>query len=278
MRHQILTLFYFIILPFFYIAQLERKQLYIGYLTTENKEVFTYQIDFSLDKENKVKGESTTDIFGENKTKSIITGNYNAQKNTLSFKEIQNTSTKSKALKEEFCFIESQDLQLKKIGDKEILTGKFNGRLPNGRLCAKGKIFLTSKENSIIEPINKSSLDSILNAKLTFKTLVANNSISIPWKSKILNFYVWDGSNEDNDVISIYYNNTLIRENITLKNKKERITIPITSNSESKLKIQAVSLGKEGKNTVNLLFVDNETIYPFISILIQGESVIFDLK
>ncbi len=278
MRHQILTLFYFIILPFFYIAQLERKQLYIGYLTTENKEVFTYQIDFSLDKENKVKGESTTDIYGKDKTKSIITGNYNAQKNTLSFKEIQNTSTKSKALKEEFCFIESQDLQLKKIGDKEILTGKFYGRLTNGRLCAKGKIFLTSKENSIIEPINKSSLDSILNAKLTFKTLVANNSISIPWKSKTLNFYVWDGSNEDNDVISIYYNNSLIREKIILKNKKERITIPITSNSESKLKIQAVSLGKEGKNTVNLLFVDNETIYPFISILIQGESVIFDLK
>ncbi len=278
MRHQILTLFYFIILPFFYIAQLERKQLYIGYLTTENKEVFTYQIDFSLDKENKVKGESTTDIYGKDKTKSIITGNYNAQKNTLSFKEIQNTSTKSKALKEEFCFIESQDLQLKKIGDKEILTGKFYGRLTNGKLCAKGKIFLTSKENSIIEPINKSSLDSILNAKLTFKTLVANNSISIPWKSKTLNFYVWDGSNEDNDVISIYYNNSLIREKIILKNKKERITIPITSNSESKLKIQAVSLGKEGKNTVNLLFVDNETIYPFISILIQGENVIFDLK
>jgi hypothetical protein len=234
--------------------------------------VFEIQID------NSITGESITDIYGKDKTKSIITGNYNAQKNTLSFKEIQNSTTKSKALKEEFCFIESQDLQLKKIGDKKILTGKFNGRLPNGRLCAKGKIFLTSKENSIIEPINKSSLDSILNAKLTFKTLVANNSISIPWKSKTLNFYVWDGSNEDNDVISIYYNNTLIRENIILKNKKERITIPITSNSESKLKIQAVSLGKEGKNTVNLLFVDNETIYPFISILIQEESVIFDLK
>jgi hypothetical protein len=271
-------IFLFIFYPFINFAQQENKNSYVGYITTENKQTITYQIVFEIQIDNSITGESITDIYGKDKTKSIITGNYNAQKNTLSFKEIQNSTTKSKALKEEFCFIESQDLQLKKIGDKEILTGKFNGRLPNGRLCAKGKIFLTSKENSIIEPINKSSLDSILNAKLTFKTLVANNSISIPWKSKTLNFYVWDGSNEDNDVISIYYNNTLIRENITLKNKKERITIPITSNSESKLKIQAVSLGKEGKNTVNLLFVDNETIYPFISILIQGESVIFDLK
>ena len=271
-------IFLFIFYPFINFAQLENKNSYVGYITTENKQTITYQIVFEIQIDNSITGESITDIYGKDKTKSIITGNYNAQKNTLSFKEIQNSTTKSKALKEEFCFIESQDLQLKKIGDKEILTGKFNGRLPNGRLCAKGKIFLTSKENSIIEPINKSSLDSILNAKLTFKTLVANNSISIPWKSKTLNFYVWDGSNEDNDVISIYYNNTLIRENIILKNKKERITIPITSNSESKLKIQAVSLGKEGKNTVNLLFVDNETIYPFISILIQGESVIFDLK
>jgi hypothetical protein len=271
-------IFLFIFYPFINFAQQENKNSYVGYITTENKQTITYQIVFEIQIDNSITGESITDIYGKDKTKSIITGNYNAQKNTLSFKEIQNSTTKSKALKEEFCFIESQDLQLKKIGDKEILTGKFNGRLPNGRLCAKGKIFLTSKENSIIEPINKSSLDSILNAKLTFKTLVANNSISIPWKSKTLNFYVWDGSNEDNDVISIYYNNTLIRENITLKNKKERITIPITSNSESKLKIQAVSLGKEGKNTVNLLFVDNETIYPFVSILVQGESVIFDLK
>ena len=271
-------IFLFIFYPFINFAQQENKNSYVGYITTENKQTITYQIVFEIQIDNSITGESITDIYGKDKTKSIITGNYNAQKNTLSFKEILNSTTKSKALKEEFCFIESQDLQLKKIGDKEILTGKFNGRLPNGRLCAKGKIFLTSKENSIIEPINKSSLDSILNAKLTFKTLVANNSISIPWKSKTLNFYVWDGSNEDNDVISIYYNNTLIRENIILKNKKERITIPITSNSESKLKIQAVSLGKEGKNTVNLLFVDNETIYPFISILIQGESVIFDLK
>ena len=271
-------IFLFIFYPFINFAQQENKNSYVGYITTENKQTITYQIVFEIQIDNSITGESITDIYGKDKTKSIITGNYNAQKNTLSFKEIQNSTTKSKALKEEFCFIESQDLQLKKIGDKEILTGKFNGRLPNGRLCAKGKIFLTSKENSIIEPINKSSLDSILNAKLTFKTLVANNSISIPWKSKTLNFYVWDGSNEDNDVISIYYNNTLIRENIILKNKKERITIPITSNSESKLKIQAVSLGKEGKNTVNLLFVDNETIYPFVSILVQGESVIFDLK
>ncbi len=271
-------IFLFIFYPFINFAQQENKNSYVGYITTENKQTISYQLVFEIQIDNSITGESITDIYGKDKTKSIITGNYNAQKNTLSFKEIQNSTTKSKALKEEFCFIESQDLQLKKIGDKEILTGKFNGRLPNGRLCAKGKIFLTSKENSIIEPINKSSLDSILNAKLTFKTLVANNSISIPWKSKTLNFYVWDGSNEDNDVISIYYNNTLIRENIILKNKKERITIPITSNSESKLKIQAVSLGKEGKNTVNLLFVDNETIYPFISILIQGESVIFDLK
>ena len=271
-------IFLFIFYPFINFAQQENKNSYVGYITTENKQTITYQLVFEIQIDNSITGESITDIYGKDKTKSIITGNYNAQKNTLSFKEIQNSTTESKALTEEFCFIESQDLQLKKIGDKEILTGKFNGRLPNGRLCAKGKIFLTSKENSIIEPINKSSLDSILNAKLTFKTLVANNSISIPWKSKTLNFYVWDGSNEDNDVISIYYNNTLIRENITLKNKKERITIPITSNSESKLKIQAVSLGKEGKNTVNLLFVDNETIYPFISILIQGENVIFDLK
>ncbi len=275
MKKLILLLFFY---PCIYFTQQEAKQSFVGYLTTESKQLITYQLIFEIHKDNTITGESITDIYGKDKTKSFIHGKYDTRKNIYSFKEIQNASTKSKALKEEFCFIESQHLELKKREDKEILTGNFIGKYPNGRLCAKGKIFLTSKENSITEPVNKSLLDSILNAKLTFKTVVVNNSISIPWKSKTLHFYVWDGSNEDNDVVSIYFNDTLIKEKLSIKNKKEHIEIPLKKEGKGIVKIKAVSSGKEGKNTVNLLFVDNETIYPFISILIQGESVIFDLK
>ena len=275
MKKLILLLFFY---PCIYFTQQEAKQSFVGYLTTESKQLITYQLIFEIHKDNTITGESITDIYGKDKTKSFIHGKYDTRKNIYSFKEIQNASTKSKALKEEFCFIESQHLELKKREDKEILTGKFIGKYPNGRLCAKGKIFLTSKENSITEPVNKSLIDSILNAKLTFKTVVANNSISVPWKSKTLHFYVWDGSNEDNDVVSIYFNDTLIKEKLSIKNKKEHIEIPLKKEGKGIVKIKAVSSGKEGKNTVNLLFVDNETIYPFISILIQGESVIFDLK
>lgn len=278
MRTKILILISFIILPFYHKAQPENKNIFIGYLATENKEVFTYQIEFVVNKDNTIKGESTTDIYGKNRTKSIITGNISAHKKELTFKEIQNLSSKSKANENEFCYVECQNIELKKNEGKEIISGKFKGKLPNGTSCASGKIYLVNKMAMTDERLDKTIVDTLLTSKLDFKTITSKNSISIPWKSKTINFYIWDGSTEDDDIISIYFNDIAIKENLNIKNKKELISIPIKSNTKGVLKIKAISSGKEGKNTVNLLFIDKSNCYPFISILVQGESVTFDLK
>jgi hypothetical protein len=275
MKNLLLLLIFY---PCIYFSQQKNTSTYSGYVTTENKETITYQLVFEIDKDNSITGESITDIYGKDKTKSRIEGKFNAEKNTYFFREIQNLSSKSKASKEEFCFIESHHLEIKIIGEKEILTGKFIGKYPNGKTCAKGKVYLLNKNKPTEETISKGSLDSIVNAKLEFKTIHSNSSTTIPWKSNAINFFVWDGSNEDNDIISIFFNEKPIRENLSIKNKKERITIPINSNEKGKLQIKAISVGKEGKNTVNLLFLDATTPHPFISILNQGETVEINMK
>ena len=271
------NIFYLIFFsPFFIYSQLENK--YIGYLTTTSKDIITYQIDFEIKTDNTISGESTTDIYGINKTKSIITGSYNPKKQLFSFKEIQNTKTKSTSKNDEFCFIECYQLEIKKLAGKEILSGKFIGKYPNGEPCAKGTIYLVSNEVLTNEKINLSSIDSILNAKMEFKTISSKNSITLDWHSKSINFLVWDGSNEDDDIISIYFNDKLIKENLSIKNKKEPIEIPLTKQVQGVLKIKAISTGKEGKNTVNLLFVDETNFYPYVSILEQGESISIEIK
>lgn len=268
----------FILLPLLINAQLQKK-IYVGYLTTSSKDIITYQLDFEINSDNTISGESTTDIYGKNKTKSKITGNYNAKNQSINFKETQNTSTKSKNANNEFCFIESQLLEVKKIAGKEILTGKFTGHFPTGELCAKGNIYLASNELLNKENIDLSVVDSLINKKIDYKTITSKNLVSIPWKSNALTFFVWDGSNEDNDIISIYFNETLIKENLSIKNKKEFIEIPLKKkDTNGILKVSAVSSGKEGKNTVNILFVDEKNFYPYISILEKGESINIEIK
>ena len=267
-----------LLLPQVMYSQIASTNTYIGYLTTTSKDIITYQIDFDLKADNSISGESTTDIYGKNKTKSLIKGNYNDDKKLYSFKEINNTTTKSASSKEEFCFIECNDLKLKTLAGKEVLVGKFVGRYPNGESCAMGSIYLTNKNVLEKEKINFSAMDSLLNNKLEYKSINSKNSISIPWQSKSINFFVWDGSNEDNDVISIYFNDILIKENLSIKNKKEHIEIPLKKEGKGIVKIKAVSSGKEGKNTVNILFVDGTNFHPYISILELGESISIELK
>lgn len=256
----------------------QQTNTFIGYLTTTSKDIITYQIDFEINADNSIRGESTTDIYGKNKTKSIIKGNYNSDKKLYSFKEINNTTTKSASAKDEFCFIECNELKLKTIAGKEVLVGKFIGRYPNGESCALGNIFLTNKNILEKEKINFSAVDSLLKNKLEYKSITAKSAITIPWQSKAINFFVWDGSNEDNDVISIYFNDKLIKENLPIKNKKEHIEIPSPKEGKGIVKIKAVSSGKEGKNTVNILFVDDTNFHPYISILELGESISIELK
>ena len=70
------------------------------------------------------------------------------------------------------------------------------------------------------------SIDPKISQLINYKTITAKNFIQLGWKSNNISLFIWDGSNEDNDIITIYYDDQPILENFVIKNKKTLIELP----------------------------------------------------
>jgi len=211
------------------------------------------------------------------------------RKNKISFTEVGNISSTSTKDTATFCYISVEDLKIKSIAKNRVLQGEFNGVLANGDSCASGTLNLVGSE--VLERLNLNNdslrkIDSILKSPkpldkpvevkvrhLTENILQLKNDdkISIKWKSDKIVINVWDGSKEDNDMISIYFNDTLIEEDLIIMNEKKSIEIP---NNTGVLKIIAINTGDKGQNTVNILLKDNDELKHMMSVLNAGEEVL----
>ena len=268
-------------------SQVDNEYEFVGALQIPNQQVITYKIIFTEVEKGKIEGESFTDFFGVDFTKSKIIGTINKRKNKISFTEVGNISSTSTKDTATFCYISVEDLKIKSIAKNRVLHGDFNGFLANGDSCASGTLNLVGSEVLEKFNINNDSLkkiDSILKSQkpldkpvevgsLTENILQLKNDdkISIKWNSDKIVINVWDGSKEDNDMISIYFNDTLIEEDLVIMNDKKLIEIP---NNTGVLKIIAVNTGDKGQNTVNILLKDNDELKHMMSVLNAGEEVL----
>lgn len=271
-----------------------------GLIATTNGKALSYKIAYKINKDNTIEGYSITDIEGENFTKSLIKGQYNPSKSTLSFKETGNAFTKAKADESTFCFITSDNLKIKKFNGKILISGEFKGILPSGKVAAKGKIFLM--ESSTMKKIklaassikNKSQKPTASTTKLkthnldsedttaikkTIKSLseeqkivlMSNEKLVVECSPKNLSLDFWDGAYVDGDRISIYLNDNILVENVLLTASKR--TIKLTPPGKSfKLKIVALNTGERGGNSGSFEVKDQNNVKPFISNLNKGES------
>ena len=288
MKFKLFIVLFFNITAFAF-SQVNNEYEFIGALQITNQQVITYKIIFTEVEKGKIEGESFTDFFGEDFTKSKIIGTINKRKNKISFTEVGNISSTSTKDTATFCYISVEDLKIKSIAKNRVLQGEFNGVLANGDSCASGTLNLVGSE--VLERLNLNNdslrkIDSILKSPkpldkpvevkvrpLTENILQLKNDdkISIKWKSDKIVINVWDGSKEDNDMISIYFNDTLIEEDLIIMNEKKSIEIP---NNTGVLKIIAVNTGDKGQNTVNILLKDNDELKHMMSVLNAGEEVL----
>ena len=268
-------------------SQVDNEYEFVGALQIPNQQVITYKIIFTEVEKGKIEGESFTDFFGVDFTKSKIIGTINKRKNKISFTEVGNISSTSTKDTATFCYISVEDLKIKSIAKNRVLHGDFNGFLANGDSCASGTLNLVGSEVLEKFNINNDSLkkiDSILKSQKPFDKPVEvgsltenilqlknDDKISIKWNSDKIVINVWDGSKEDNDMISIYFNDTLIEEDLVIMNDKKLIEIP---NNTGVLKIIAVNTGDKGQNTVNILLKDNDELKHMMSVLNAGEEVL----
>jgi hypothetical protein len=122
------------------------------------------------------------------------------------------------------------------------------------------------------------AIDQNISQLINYKTITSKSFIKLGWRSNNISLFIWDGSNEDNDIITIYYDNQPILENFVIKNKKTLIELPFSEVESAKLKFSAISTGSEGKNTINIIFIDDNVITPFVSVLDKNESIVININ
>ena len=264
-------------------SQEENSQEFIGALHTSNNDIISYKIKFNILEGRKLEGTSQTDFYGKNNTKSKITGTIDKKGKNISFSEISNISSSSEEDAQTFCFVRIDNLKIRKVKGKGIIQGKFNGFFPSGDTCATGTIYMASSELLAELNISEDSirkLDSLVKLNKPsseIKYLRDNDVLNVNWTSKKIILEVWDGSKEDNDVISIYFNDHLIEENLIIKNDKRKISIPF-SVEKGTLKIVAINEGESATNTVNFLLKNGNELNSFTSILKEGEKVLVEFN
>lgn len=276
--------------PFFGLGQ-TRKFDFIGTLHTENEVLISIKLNFEVLANDSIKGTSTTDFYGDNRTVSTIKGVLNQERQLLSFKETANINTKAQATADRFCYISVVDLPIRVNKRKNIVQGAFKGFFPNGEACAEGEIYLVGADilaqiAAELDPLLDSNLsarknqvlDSILpqkaaNANPKSETVLTHEGvIQLPWTGNTVKLIFWDGYKEDNDRINIYVNGELKEQSIEVKERKKTLLIPLETDICT-IKIEAENEGKSPPNTVQLQLVDEGKLYPLVTQLKKGQHV-----
>jgi hypothetical protein len=103
------------------------------------------------------------------------------------------------------------------------------------------------------------------------KALEKNETLEIKWKTNEITLEIFDGFAEDNDEISVYFNDSKIVDNYSIKQEKKIIKIPLSKSGT--LKIEALNEGLYPPNTVNILLKEGNRILPIRTKLKKGEFV-----
>ncbi len=285
MKQNVLFLFSFLLFNTA-TAQEVKDYEFIGTLQLSNKTLITYKLSFKELSDGIIEGSSLTDIYGQDRTKSIIKGKYTSGNKRISFYETGNLSTKSKSAGNEFCYVHVSNATIKTVSGKTIIQGKFSGKYSNNERCAEGYIYLVS--SSYLNRLSEHYLNpDIIKDKDTLKlikekyneltdkseknVLKTNEVLNINWSSKEIILEVWDGQNEDKDEISILINDRQVLDQFIIRQQKKTIVVPFTGEI-NKIEIVAIGEGIYAPCTANIILRDGTQYTPIVAILRKGES------
>ena len=263
---------------------------YVGAIKLNDSSIITYKVNLKISG-SKVEGFSLTDFGGEHETKSNIEGFYDEKEKKLSFREKGIIYTKSPVTQLDFCFIHFQPIDYK-IGKTSYFKGDFKGLFSDGQECISGEIFLNSVEDvnkkmaKVSKKINNSNRvpDSIkvkfnnlnLMDKVNTNLLKASKTLSFFTRSNSINLELYDGGQEDGDVISIKVGEKLVLENFTVTAKRKILTIDLERDKTSIVLI-AKNTGTISTNTAVIEINDSENNIKALTNLKEGETTQIDV-
>lgn len=266
-----------IIIFLFFQSQLNAEE-YVGSVILSDSTIYTFELNLIINKEN-ITGYSLTNYGTNSETKSSIEGTFDKTKNVYEIIEKQIIYTKSKESIKNFCHLRI-DLSEKGSYKSKRLEGEFIGYYDNNKKCAEGKIILFKKEKlkKIEKKINKRIKKSTNNKsehnnkKITLKK---DDKFYIETSKKYVSIRVWDPNLEDNDMILMKFNDDLILENYSTKNKPKKRRVKL-SKGRNTLLISAVNEGDNPPNTSAIeLKVDSQIYHVETKLEIKNDIIIF---
>lgn len=267
----------------------EESYKLVGALIIESDQMIPFKLSFTVLKDGSLKGISETNFLSEDKTISEIIGQMDQKNKWLSFSEQRNLSTSSSAEANEFCYVTVTNLTWTKDKEKAIFNGDFIGKYPDGTQCALGKIYLTSMD-MISSLANKN--DKIKNLADSLKQYhfsqsdsnnqdlqanrpnahgTINNQLIFSWNSEKLNIRIWDQFEEDNDMYSVFFNDSIYFKNEIATNMKKTYSFDFVGDTCTVLVI-AENEGNRPPNTFEVQLVDSKNVHNLQSKLKKGET------
>lgn len=280
------------IFPTLILAQNKNTYEFVGTLQLSNNELISYKLNFNDVGKGKIEGSSVSDIYGDDRTKSIVKGNINFKEQKISFIETANLSTKSKAKDNEFCYLTVRNATFKTVRGKTVLQGKFIGKLPDGTSCANGSLYMVSTsylqqlENNYLTADKIKDADTLNSLKTKIETLKqraekntlkSNETLQVNWQSNEIILEIWDGEQEDLDEIAVFVNDKKIVDKLILRRQKKVFIIPLDE-AASTIKITGLYEGLSAPCTANINLKDGMEIIPIISVLKKGESNTINIR
>ena len=261
----------------FFQSQLNAEE-YVGSIILSDSTIYTFELNLIINKEN-ITGYSLTNYGTNSETKSSIEGTFDKTKNEYEIIEKQIIYTKSKESIKNFCHLRI-DLSEKGSYKSKRLEGEFIGYYDNNKKCAEGKIILFKKEKlkkiekKIKKRINKrkNNKPEHNNKKITLKK---DDKFYIETSKKYVSIRVWDPNLEDNDMILMKFNDDLILENYSTKNKPKKRRVKLNKGRNTLL-ISAINEGDNPPNTSAIeLKVDGQIYHVETKLEIKNDIIIF---
>lgn len=265
---------------------LSQEQRYFGVIKVDGAEdrPISYMLQFDIE-EDRMAGYSLTDLLGTHETKNRISGIFDSSTGEVRFSEKEILYTVSPVSDNSFCFINFEGKLSRAKKDRAKIQGSFKGLYPDGKECARGTLELIG--DAVIEDLidkankriqrSKKLPDSLKNeydvSNLYDSTYVhqlgAGGNVNVFSAANRINFEIWDGSNEDGDLINLYRGDELILKEFTVRKRKHVLEVDLPEDLNV-FRIEALNQGDQGLNTVMIDIQGNMRVQ-FRSNLKKGE-------
>lgn len=230
---------------------------YIGAVITKEKKIILYTLHIKTSDKGTISGYSVTNQGKKSETTCLLKGHYNSSKNALHFEEYKIQDAKFKYKLEEMCFIHFDGKLFHK--NENVIKGKYIGKYQDGSTCSTGQLILASKDLVLntVDTVLKSkdtSLSEIKKELPIIQLVKKNETKKIFVDSEMIEVDIWDDHKLDNDIVEIYVNNKLVKENIVLS--KQEFNIKLNTKASISIKIKAKNVGYVAPNTSKIRITD----------------------